>query len=58
MRDILNKNTWDRPSALIGWGSLAFALAASITFFAAYGGPAWWVVYYSRPDGMIAMSKV
>lgn len=58
MRDILNKHTWDRPGALLGWGSLAFALASSITFFASYGGTAWWVIYYSRPDGMIAMNKM
>jgi len=58
MKDILNKNTWDRPHSTLGWGSLTFALAAAITFFAAYGGTAWWVIYYSRPDGQISVTKV
>lgn len=54
MKDILNKNTWDRPYAILGWGSMVFALATSIVFFAAYGGTAWWVIYYPRPDGQIS----
>lgn len=58
MKDILNKNTWDRPHAVLGWGSLTFVLASAITFFASYGGPAWWVLYYSRPDGQISVTKM
>jgi len=54
MKDILDKNTWDRPYAVLGWGSLTFALLSSIVFFAAYGGNAWWVIYYARPDGQIS----
>lgn len=54
MKDILDKNTWDRPYAVLGWGSLTFALLSSIVFFAGYGGTAWWVVYYARPDGQIS----
>jgi hypothetical protein len=58
MKDILNKNTWDRPHAKLGWGSLVFALIAAITFFAAFGGTAWWVIWYSRPDGPIVVTKM
>jgi len=54
MKDILDKNTWDRPYAVLGWGSLTFAFLSSIVFFAAYGGNAWWVIYYARPDGQIS----
>ena len=54
MKDILDKNTWDRPYAVLGWGSLTFALLSSIVFFAGYGGTAWWVIYYARPDGQIS----
>jgi hypothetical protein len=58
MKDILNKNTWDRPYAILGWGSLTFVLATSIVFFAAYGGTAWWVIYYARPDGQISTESM
>lgn len=58
MKDILNKNTWDRPFAALGWGSLIFALSTSIIFFAAYGGTAWWVIYYPRPDGQISTESM
>jgi len=54
MKDILDKNTWDRPYAVLGWGSLTFAFLSAIVFFAAYGGTAWWVIYYARPDGQIS----
>lgn len=54
MKDILDKNTWDRPYAVLGWGSMTFAFLSTIVFFAAYGGTAWWVIYYARPDGQIS----
>jgi len=55
MKDLMLKSTWDRPYAMLSWGSLIFALFSSIIFFAAYGGTAWWVEYYKRPDQLIAI---
>lgn len=43
---------------MLGWGSMTFVLATSIVFFAAYGGTAWWVIYYPRPDGQISTESM
>jgi len=51
----MHKSTWDRPYSMLSWGSLIVALFCVIIFFAAYGGTAWWVEYYSRPDGQIVL---
>ncbi|ESN98350.1 hypothetical protein HELRODRAFT_193054 [Helobdella robusta] len=55
MKELMNKSTWDQPFSLQSWCSVALALCASIFFFAAYGGTSWWVEYYPRPDGLIAI---
>jgi hypothetical protein len=55
MKDLMHKSTWDRPYTMLSWGSLVVALFCTIIFFAAYGGTAWWVEYYSRPDGQITL---
>jgi hypothetical protein len=55
MKDMMHKSTWDRPYTMLSWGSMVVALFCSIIFFAAYGGTAWWVEYYSRPDGQIVV---
>jgi len=55
MKDLMHKSTWDRPYTMLSWGSLIVAMFSTIVFFAAYGGTAWWVEYYSRPDGQIAI---
>lgn len=54
----MQKSTWDHPYAMYSWGSLLFALASAIFFFAAYGGTSWWVKYYPRPDGLIAIEPL
>ena len=54
----MQKSTWDHPYAMHSWGSLLFALASAIFFFAAYGGTSWWVKYYPRPDGLIAIEPL
>jgi hypothetical protein len=55
MKDLMQKSTWDRPYTMLSWGSLIVALFSAIVFFAAYGGTAWWVEYYNRPDAQIAI---
>jgi len=51
----MHKSTWDRPYIMLSWGSVVVLMFSSIVFFAAFGGTAWWVEYYSRPDGQIAL---
>jgi hypothetical protein len=55
MKDMMHKSTWERPYTMLSWGSLVVALFCAIIFFASFGGTAWWVEYYSRPDGQIAL---
>lgn len=55
MRDLMKRSTWDQPYQAYTWGSFLWLLIATVVFLAAFGGPAWWVEYYPRPDGLIAI---
>ena len=55
MRDLMKRSTWDQPYQVYTWLSFLWLLIASVVFLAAFGGPTWWVEYYPRPDGLIAI---